>query len=127
MTTSTVPTSTPHVNGSRKVVELSWDDALSGNFPESPAKKAWREAIMTVADNAKAKLPQCTSRIASAVKIVLAGEVELLDDGTAQVRSQQGGKTVYHVANGSCTCPDYRKAFEGWCKHVRFVHPKLAA
>jgi hypothetical protein len=94
---------------------------MAGHFPESPAKTAWRDAIRAVAENATAKLPQCASRIASAVKIVLAGDVELRDDGTAQVCSQQGGKAVYHVANGSCTCPDYRKAFEGWSKH-RIAH-----
>jgi hypothetical protein len=121
MSISTVSTTTPHVNGSIHKIEVSWDDALSGHFPDSPARTAWREAILAVAENARAKLPQCASRITAAVKIVLSGDVEIRDDGTAQVRSHQGGKTVYHVANGSCTCPDYRKAFEGWCKH-RIAH-----
>ena len=121
MTTATVanhPTSTQaQVFGSRKVAELTWDQVFDGIPAEFPAKKAWREAIMAVAERAKAKLPECTSRIANAVKLVLNGDVEPRDDGTAQVHSQANGKPVYHLANGSCTCPDYRKAFEGWCKH----------
>jgi hypothetical protein len=117
MSTPTVPTTTHHVNGSIHTVELTWDQVFDGIPMESPAKKAWREAIMDVAERAKAKLPECTSRIANAVKLVLTGDVALLDDGTAQVRGQANGKPVYHLANGSCTCPDYHKAFEGWCKH----------
>jgi hypothetical protein len=121
MSSTQLTTTTTHVNGSRTVAELSWDEFASGTLPESPARKAWREAVIEVGERAKAKLPQCASRITSAVKIVLAGDVDPQTDGTAQVRSQQGGKTVYHVANGSCTCADFRKALEGWCKH-RIAH-----
>src|SRR5262245_51785674 len=53
----------------------------------------------------------------SAVKIVLAGDVDLLDDGTAKVASQSHGQTVYHIVNGSCDCKDYPKAPSNWCKH----------
>jgi len=93
---------------------------------ENPARKAWREAVNEIADKAKATLPECNGRVDSAVKIVLAGDVELLPDGKAQVTSQSNGQTVYHVVNGECTCKDYPKAPSQWCKHVRFVHPKLA-
>jgi hypothetical protein len=61
------------------------------------------------------------------VQIVLNHDVELLEDGKAKVASQSNGQVVYHVVNGACTCKDYAKAPSNWCKHVRFVHPKLAA
>ena len=53
----------------------------------------------------------------SAVKIVLAGDVELLADGTAKVASQSNGTTVYHVVNGHCDCKDFAKAPHRFCKH----------
>jgi hypothetical protein len=62
-----------------------------------------------------------------AVAIVLNGDVELLPDGTAKVASQSNGTTAYHIVNGHCDCRDYEKAPHNFCKHVRFVHPKLAA
>jgi hypothetical protein len=118
MTTSTVSTSTNHVNGSIQKIEVSWDEALSGHFPASPAKTAWREAIRQVAENAKAKLPQCGTRIDRAVELTLAGHVELLPDGSAKIRSDSPkGKTTYHIVNGTCDCRDFARAFEGWCKH----------
>ena len=83
----------------------------------NPARVAWREAVAEIADKAKATLPQCNGRVESAVKIVLAGDVELLEGGKAQVASQSNGQTVYHVVNGECTCKDYPKAPSGWCKH----------
>jgi hypothetical protein len=66
---------------------------------------------------AKAKLPECNGRVDSAVKIVLAGDVELLADGTAKVASQSNGTTAYHVVNGHCDCRDYEKAPHNFCKH----------
>jgi hypothetical protein len=53
----------------------------------------------------------------SAVKIVLAGDVELQADGTAKVASQSNGTTAYHVVNGECTCKDFAKAPHQFCKH----------
>src|SRR5262249_22178593 len=66
---------------------------------------------------AKAKLPECSGRVDSAVKIVLAGDVELLADGTAKVASQSNGTTAYHVVNGHCDCKDFAKAPHNFCKH----------
>ena len=42
----------------------------------TPDRTAWREAVAEIADKAKAKLPECNGRVDSAVKIVLAGDVE---------------------------------------------------
>ena len=73
--------------------------------------------MAAIAAKAHEKLPECTGRIDSAVKIVLAGDVELLPDGTARVASQSNGQTVYRVVNGSCDCRDYEKAPHHFCKH----------
>ena len=100
------------------VTEISWDDMLDGKaLPENPARKAWREAVPQIANKAKAKLPECSGRVDSAVKIVLAGDVELQADGTAKVASQSNGSTAYHVVNGECSCKDFAKAPHQFCQH----------
>src|SRR5919108_5671769 len=98
--------------------EISWDDMLDGKpLPESPARQAWRDAVAEIADKAKARLPECGGRVDAAVKIVLAGDVELLADGTVKVASQSNGSTAYQVVNGTCTCRDFEKAPGQLCKH----------
>src|SRR5713101_8876679 len=100
------------------VTEISWDDMLDGKpLPETPARKAWREAVAEITAKAHEKLPECNGRIERAVKIVLAGDVELLADGTAKVASQSNGTTAYHIVNGTCTCRDFDKAPHQFCKH----------
>src|SRR6476620_11018188 len=100
------------------VTEISWDDMLDGKpLPETPARQAWRDAVAEIADKAKAKLPECSGRVESAVKIVLARDVALLADGTARVASQSNGSTAYHVVNGHCDCQDFAKAPHNLCKH----------
>jgi hypothetical protein len=84
---------------------------------DNPTRQAWREAVAEIAEKAKAKLPECSGRVDSAVKIVLAGDVELLADGTAKVASQSNGTTAYHVVNGECSCKDFPKAPHQFCKH----------
>ena len=98
------------------VKEITWEEASAPDFG-NPARAAWREAVQAVAEKAKATLPQCNGRVDSAVKMVLAGDVELLDGGKAKVASQTNGTTVYHVVNGTCQCRDFPKAPSGWCKH----------
>src|SRR2546425_11499845 len=103
---------------------LSWEEVSAPDFT-TPARQAWREAVAEIATKAHDKLPECNGRVDAAVKIVLAGDVELLADGTARVASQSNGTTHYHVVNGHCDCRDYEKAPHNFCKHVRFIHPKL--
>jgi hypothetical protein len=98
------------------VHELSWEEVSAPDFG-NPARAAWRAAVTEIAAKAKAKLPECNGRVDSAVKIVLAGDVELLADGTARVASQSNGTTAYHVVNGHCDCRDYEKAPHNFCKH----------
>src|SRR5262245_21409775 len=100
------------------VAEISWDDMFDGkSLPENPTRTIWREAVAEIADKAKTSLPECNGRVDSAVKIVLAGDVELQADGTAKVASQSNGTTTYFVVNGECQCKDYAKAPSNWCKH----------
>jgi len=96
------------------VHELSWEEVSA---PDFGARAAWRAAVAEIAAKAKDKLPECNGRVDSAVKIVLAGDVELLADGTAKVASQSNGTTAYHVVNGHCDCRDYEKAPHNFCKH----------
>jgi hypothetical protein len=100
------------------VTEISWDDMLDGKpLPETPARQAWREAVAEIADKAKAKLPECSGRVDSAIKIVLAGDVALQADGTARVASQFHGSMAYQVVNGHCDCQDFAKAPHHLCQH----------
>jgi hypothetical protein len=99
------------------VTAYDWESDTWTTNGDTPARKAWREAVAEIADKAKAKLPECSGRVDSAVKIVLAGDVELLADGTAKVASQSNGTTAYHVVNGECTCKDFPKAPHSFCKH----------
>jgi hypothetical protein len=98
------------------VREISWEEASALGF-ETTTRQAWREAVAEIAEKAKAKLPECSGRVDAAVKIVLAGDVELMPDGTAKVASQSSGTTAYHVVNGHCDCRDYEKAPHQFCKH----------
>src|SRR5215211_3964606 len=96
------------------VKEFSWEEVSSPGFS---SRALWRAAVAEIADKARAKLPECNGRVDSAVKLVLAGDVELLPDGTARVASQSNGTTTYHIVNGHCDCRDYEKAPHQFCKH----------
>jgi len=98
------------------VAQFSWDDIADPTF-ENPTRKIWRDAVAEISARAKQTLPECNGRVDSAVKIVLAGDVELLPDGKAKVASQSHGTTLYHIVNGECSCKDYAKAPSNWCKH----------
>ena len=84
------------------VTSYDWESDTWTHTGDNPARQAWREAVAEIADKAKAKLPECNGRVDKAVAIVLAGDVELLSDGTAKVASQSNGTTVYHIVNGPC-------------------------
>lgn len=81
------------------VKEITWEEASAPDF-ETTTRRAWREAVAQIAAKAKQTLPECHGRVDSAVKIVLAGDVELLPDGQAKIASQSNGQVVYHVVNG---------------------------
>src|SRR4029450_5275058 len=96
------------------VKEFSWEEVSS---PDFGARAAWREAVATITEKAKAKLPECNGRVDKAGALVLNGDVQLLPDGTAKVASQSNGSTAYHVVNGHCDCRNYKKAPHQFCKH----------
>jgi hypothetical protein len=99
------------------VTAYDWESDTWTTNGDIPTRQAWRQAVAEIADKARAKLPECSGRVESAVKIVLAGDVELLADGTAKVASQSNGSTAYHVVNGECPCKDFAKAPHQLCKH----------
>jgi hypothetical protein len=73
--------------------------------------------VADIAGKARQTLPECNGRVDAAVKMILAGDVELLPEGKAKVASQSNGTTEYIVCNGTCECKDFPKAPSGWCKH----------
>src|SRR5215470_2437351 len=99
------------------VTSYDWESDTFTHHAETQARQAWRQAVAEIAEKARTKLPECSGRVDSAVKIVLAGDVELLADGTAKVASQSNGTTAYHVVNGECSCKDFPKAPHSFCKH----------
>ena len=128
MTTISQNSPPPQPRTATCVASLDWDTVLSSHpLPDTPARQAWREAIATVAENARKALPDANGRIEKAVAIVLAGDVSLLDDGTATVGSQTSTKT-YQV-NGSCECADASRVADGRCKHLlaKWIHKRATA
>src|SRR5262245_50771425 len=95
---------------------ISWEEASAPGF-ETTTRRVWRVAVVEVAAKAHEKLPECNGRVDSAVKLVLAGDGELMADGRAKVASQSNGTAEYLVVNGECTCKDFAKAPHGFCKH----------
>src|SRR6516165_5742160 len=99
------------------VASYDWESDTFTHHGANGARQAWREAVASIAEKAKVKLPECNGRVDKAVALVLASDVELLPDGTAKVASQSNGTTAYHVVNGHCDCRDYEKAPHNFCKH----------
>jgi hypothetical protein len=93
-------------------------DQRSRGAPLEPVPQhSFREAVLAVAARAKAALPDAADRIDSAAALVLAGAVELLDDGrTAQVGRPTDGSPTY-VVNGQCQCPEVPTAPGHFCTH----------
>jgi hypothetical protein len=83
----------------------------------STARQTFREAVAQIAQKAKEKLPECNGRVAKAVKLVLAGDVAVLDEGRAVVASMSDATKTYAVEHSVCTCPDFPRAPHGFCAH----------
>jgi hypothetical protein len=85
--------------------------------PLFPDRMQYRAVLADLAAKAKETLPaDSAGRIDSAVKMVLAGDVELLADGHALVGSASDPTRTYGV-NGTCECADVARAPAEWCKH----------
>jgi hypothetical protein len=78
---------------------------------------AYREAVAQIAQKAKAKLPECNGRVEKATALVLAGDVELHEGGTATVYSATDPTRRYELGNGYCMCKDWEQAPQHLCKH----------
>jgi len=104
------------------IASYNWENDTFTQHTATPARVAFRTAVLHVADKAKLVLPDNASRIDKAVALVLNGFVEIVD-GKCRVASQTNGKTIYHQVNGTCTCQDFtqEKAPNGFCKH-RLAH-----
>jgi len=74
-------------------------------------------ALRQAAQQARTRYAGEVKRIDKGLVIALNGGVTLLPNGTAQVRSASDAEIVYHVAAGTCDCPDYSRAPDGRCKH----------
>ena len=90
---------------------------MAPTFCPSTARAAFRLALAEIAAKAKATLPECSGRIDSAVALVLAGDVELLSNGSALVGSQADPTLVYRVRSSQCECKDFVRAPAEFCKH----------
>jgi len=86
-------------------------------MPAATDREQVRETLAALAQKASAALPaESAGRLACAVKLVLAGDVTLAEDGTALVKSATDPAAIYRV-NGTCPCKDFARAPEGFCKH----------
>jgi hypothetical protein len=74
------------------VTSYDWEsDTWTQHRNEASERVALRAAVAEIAAKAKETLPDCAGRVDAAVKIVLAGDVELLPEDTARVASQSHG------------------------------------
>jgi hypothetical protein len=94
----------------------------------------FRQVVANVADRAKAILPaSINGRLEGAVKLVLAHDVTLQDDGSIVVGSCTDPLKTYTLTGQACTCTDFPRAPEGWCRHRiaagihKRVHQEMAA
>ena len=75
------------------LTSYNWENDTFTQHTTPPARITFREAVLQVADKAKAVLPANASRIDKAVALVLNGFVEIVD-GKCRVASQTNGKTL---------------------------------
>jgi hypothetical protein len=85
----------------------------------STDRQQFREVLAGLAAKTQAKLPALNGRVTKACKLVLAGDVELYQDGTALVHSLTDPTRAYVVTGtpGQCQCKDYDQAPEHLCCH----------
>jgi hypothetical protein len=83
----------------------------------STDRHAFRTVVAAIAAKAEAKLPECNGRIAKATALVLAGDVELHEGGTATVYSATDPTRRYELGSGYCMCRDWEQAPQHLCKH----------
>jgi hypothetical protein len=85
------------------VTEYDWESDTWTHNGDNAARQAWREAVAEIAVKAKQTLPECHGRVDSAVKIVLAGDVELLAE---ESREMLGVMPLQVFPQPQDPCPD---------------------
>ena len=91
------------------------------------------DALYTLAAQARTRYAGEHARIDRGLVIALNHGVTLHADGTADVQSASDPEILYHVAHGTCDCPDFQRAPDGRCKHrwsvclTRKAHKATAA
>ena len=88
-----------------------------GSSSAAGTQDGFAAAVLAVTARAKAALPEAASRIDTAAAWVLAGEVELLEEGrTARVGRSADGDAA-SVVQGQCSCADFPTAPGHFCTH----------
>lgn len=90
----------------------------SGKTPSVPQMLDTRThaAVQAMVLKAIAAYPDEQARIERGAQLALQGHVELLEDGSAKVRSSDLAQTYYCI-NRTCPCWDFQRAPGGRCKH----------
>ena len=83
----------------------------------TPERQAFREMLAALAAKTKARIPALNGRVEKAVRLALAGDVELHADGTATVYSSSDPTRRYEISAGTCTCRDFEQAPQQLCQH----------
>jgi hypothetical protein len=87
-------------------------------YTEKLRQALQRDTILRqLAAQATARYAGETARIDRGLVLALNGHVTINADGTAAVLSGSGAEVAYHVAHGTCDCPDFQRAPDGRCKH----------
>ena len=103
-------------------------------LPDPAARQRFRAVLAEVAAQATQALPAAVNgRVERACQLLLAADVVLRSDGSAEVGSRSSVETMYVVTSGGCPCSDAKRAdIEGWCAHriaralLISVHRRLA-
>jgi hypothetical protein len=74
-------------------------------------------ALRQLAAQATTRYAGEQARIDRGLVLALNGHVTVHADGSADVLSGSGAEVAYHVAAGTCDCPDFERAPDGRCKH----------
>ena len=83
----------------------------------APDREAFRAMLATLATKTKTKIPELNGRVERALRLALAGDVELHDNGTATVYSSSDPTRRYEIIEGTCTCQDWDRAPQHLCQH----------
>lgn len=96
--------------------EVSWDDALDGNFPPVPTPdSAYQQAVVQAANSMNMQpYNDGKGKLQKAMDLVLANKVQAHEDGLYTVQ----GSTKSYEIDGTCPCPQGQLGKSKWCKHL---------